>query len=58
MTINKPNRLEWHDTQEAKIRYRKRAQEEQEAKRSLQDFLKHSKQEDEDDGYPTYPLQD
>jgi len=49
MTINKPNRTEWKEHQEEKVRFLKRAQEEQEAKRSLRDFLRHYKEEDEDD---------
>ncbi len=47
MTI-KPARTSWEsDKKEDKIRFRKRAQEEQEAKRSLQDFIRHTKEEDE-----------
>ena len=58
MTINKPNRTEWKDSSEEKIRYRKREQEEQEAKRALRDFIRHRKEEDgDDDGYPISPIQ-
>jgi 2-phosphoglycerate kinase len=44
---NKPPRMYLKDDKEEKIRYRKRTQEEQEAKRSLNDFLRHLKEEED-----------
>lgn len=56
MTIKKPNRTEWQDTQEEKVRYLKREQEERETRRSLRDFLRQLKEEEDDRNSPTYPL--
>lgn len=51
MTINKPNRTEWREEQEEKIRFLKREQEEREARASLRDFLRHVKEEQADEEY-------
>ena len=56
MTI-KPARTKYSsENQEEKIRFLKREQEEREAKRSLQDFLKHMKEELDDGDFPPSPL--
>jgi hypothetical protein len=47
--ISKPPRTKWENSDpDEKLRYIKRIQEEREAKRSLRDFLEHSKEEQED----------
>lgn len=56
--ISKPPRTKWENApQEEKLRYIKRLQEEKEARRSLRDFLEHSKEEEQDipdNDAPTY----
>lgn len=46
MKINPP-RTTFEDTKEENIRFRKREQEEREARRSLKDFLRHQKEEED-----------
>lgn len=59
MTNKAPRTKFEKDKEEDKIRFLRRAQQEQEARRSLRDFLRHSKEESEEmDAYnaPTNPL--
>ncbi len=56
MTINKPNRTEWKEPKEERIRLLRREQEEREARRSLKDFLRHREEEDDDHGYTPDPF--
>ena len=56
--ISKAPRTKWESNDpDEKLRYLKRLQEEREAKRSLRDFLEHSKEEEQDfpdNDAPTY----
>ena len=50
---SKPNRTEWEaPNKDAKVKYLKRKQEEQESKRSLEDFLRHLRDEEDSHSSP------
>ena len=51
-TLPKPSRLVLEkEEKEEKIRFRRRERDEQEARRSLQDFLRHQEQEEYEDRF-------
>lgn len=56
MTLKPPRTQFEAEPEEQRIRYLKREQEEKEARRSLRDYLRHMKEEEDDKYAPPNPI--